>query len=403
MITEWDLSQGIKYNLIDLKKYPQQQQMNDVKWRKIKSEPSGLVNVSRYIKKGLVVPDCVLARTTIQSDKDKSIPLQFGYSDIVGIFLNGQSLFYGRNLFRLRDPFFQGYVGLFDTVFLPLKQGKNELLFILAESMGGWGFMARVGNAVYLHEKMTKQWEISHELSYPETVVYDKNRNILYVSNFYSDTLQYISKVDLEGNVVELEWIKGLSQPTGMAVNDDTLFVVERQNLVEIDIPSGDMKKYPIPTPGFPNDITIDDDKNIYITDGQTGQIKKFSSSEFSVFKSGLAQVNGIHYFDGKLYVGVSGDSTVKSIDLITEEITTLAELDPGAVIDGMETDEEGNLLVSDYDGKLYLIKSSEEKILLMDSTAPSQYLANFAYIAGKNQIIIPTLNDNKIIAFRLK
>jgi len=403
MITEWELSQGIKYNMIDLKTYPSQQQMNEFEWKKIKSEPNGVVNVSRYLPKGPVVPDCALARTTIQSDKDKSIPLQFGYSDIVGVFLNGQTLFYGRNLFRLRDPFFQGYVGLFDTVYLPLKKGKNELLLILAESMGGWGFMARVGDAVYLHEKMTKQWEISHQLSYPETVVFDKNRNILYVSNFYSDTLQCISKVDLDGNVIEREWIKGLIQPTGMAVKGDTLYVVERQNLVEIDIPSGDMKKYPIPTPRFPNDIAIDEEGNIYITDGQAGQIKKFSRGEFSTFKSGLAQVNGIHYFAGKLYVGVAGDTTVKSIDLISEEMKTVAELDPGAVIDGMETDGEGNLLVSDYNGKLYLIRASGEKILLMDSTAPSQYLANFAYIPGKKQLIIPTLNDNKVIAFRLK
>jgi DNA-binding beta-propeller fold protein YncE len=403
MITEWEISQGIKFNLIDLKNYPLQQQMNEIEWKKIKSEPNGLINISRYVKKGPVVPDCVLARTAIQSHVERSLPLQFGYSDIVGIFLNGQALFYGRNLFRLRDPFFQGYVGLFDTVYLPLKGGKNELLLILAESMGGWGFMGRVGDAVYLHETMTKQWEISHEFSYPETVVYDKNRDILYASNFYSDTIQYISKVDLEGNIVEMEWIKGLIQPTGMAIDGDTLFVVERRNLVEIDIPSGEMKRYPIPSPGFPNDIAIDEDRNVYITDGQARQIKKFSNNEFSIWKSGFAQVNGIHYFKGKLFVGVGGDSTVKSIDLITGEIKTVAELDPGAVIDGMESDEEGNLLVSDYNGKVYLIKTSGEKILLMDSTAPSQYCANFAYIPGKNLLVIPTLNDNRIIAYRLK
>jgi len=405
MINEWELSQGIKYNLIDLKKYPSQQQINEVKWRKIKSESSGLINVSRYVKKGPVVPDCILARTIIQSDRDKSIPLQFGYSDIVGIFLNGQPLFYGRNLFRLRDSFFQGLVGLYDTVYLPLRDGKNELLLILAESMGGWGFIARMGDAVYLHEKMTKQWEISHELSYPETVVFDEKRNSLYISNFYSDTLQYISKVDLEGNVVELEWIKGLIQPTGMAIAGDTLFVVERRNLVEIDITSGDMKKYPISTPGFPNDIAVDENGNIYITDGQARQIKKFISGEFSIWKSGneFAQVNGIHYSEGKLYVGVAGDSTVKSIDVNTGEMKTIAQLDPGAIIDGMETDEAGNLIVSDYNGKLYLIKTSGEKTLLIDSTAPTQYLANFAYIPGKNLLIIPTLNDNRIIAYKLK
>ena len=403
MITEWELSQGIKYNLIDLKKYPSKQQMKNIEWKKIKSEPNGVVNVSRYLSKGPVVPDCVLARTNIQSDKDKSIPLQFGYSDIVGIYLNGQNLFYGRNLFRLRDPFFQGYVGLFDTVYLPLNEGKNELLLILAESMGGWGFMARVGDAVYLDRRLEKQWEISCELSYPETVIFDKKRNILYVSNFYSDTLQFISKVDLDGNVIEKEWVRGLIQPTGMAIDGDVLYVVERQNLVEIDIPSGDMKKYPIPTPRFPNDIAIDEEGNIYITDGQTGQIKKFSNKEFSTFKSGFYQVNGIHYFENKLYVGVSGDGTVKSIDLISGKINTVAQFEPGVVIDGMESDEEGNLLVSDFNGKLYLIKASGEKLLLIDSTAPSQYLANFAFIPEKNLLVIPTLNDNRVISFRLK
>jgi len=142
---------------------------------------------------------------------------------------------------------------------------------------------------------------------------------------------------------------------------------------------------------------------NIYVSDGQRGQILKFSSGQFSTWKSGaeLIQVNGLHYANGKLYAGFSSDASLRSIDLSSGEITTVAKLDPGAVVDGIETDEKGNILVSDFNGKVYSVSPEGQKTLLLDSTAPKHYCANFAYIPGKNLLIIPTLSDNRIIAFK--
>jgi sugar lactone lactonase YvrE len=404
MITEWELSQSFPYNLLDRKTYPPQDLLAKVEWKSVTSEPSGVVNVARYAQKGPVVPGIVLAKTTIQADKEKSMELQFGYSDIVGIFLNGRLFFHGSNVYQSRDPFFQGRVGLFDSVFLPLNKGGNELLLLLAESMGGWGFMCRDGEALYLDKSLTKFWELPNKLSWPETVLYDQKRDILYVSNLYSDESQFISRVKLNGEIENLEWIKGLIQPTGMALHQDKLFVVERANVAEIDIPSGQIvKRHPVPSPAFLNDIAVDDAGNIYISDSQKGQILKLSDGQFWTWKSGpeFAQVNGLQYSGGKLYAGCSSDASLRSIDLVSGEVKTLVKLDPGAVVDGIETDEKGNILVSDYRGKIFLVHPDGQKLLLLDSTAPKRYTANFAYIPDKRLLIIPSLNDNRVIAFK--
>jgi len=404
MITEWEVSQAFEYSFFDLKRYPPQDKLKKVEWKSAVSEPSGLVNVSRYARKSPVVPGIVLARTTITSDREKLMELQFGYSDLVSVFLNDRLLFWGYSVFQSRDPFFQGRVGLFDSLFLPLKKGDNELLLVLAESMGGWGFMCREGSAVYQDKSLTELWNLSHRLSYPETVLYDRDQDVLYISNYISGGTQFISKVKLNGEIENREWIKGLIRPTGMAIHKDKLFVVERANLAEIDIKSGQIvKRHAVPAPGFLNDIAVDSKGNIYVSDGQRGQILKFSSGEFSIWKSGdeFIQVNGLHYSDGKLYAGFSSDASLRSIDLSSGEITTIAKLGPGAIVDGIETDKKGNILVSDFNGKIFSVSPEGQKYLLLDSTAPRQYCANFAYIPGKNLLIIPTLSDNRIIAFK--
>jgi outer membrane protein assembly factor BamB len=152
------------------------------------------------------------------------------------------------------------------------------------------------------------------------------------------------------------------------------------------------------------NDVAADDQGNIYISDSQKGQILKFSGGQWATWKSGneFVQVNGLHYSDGKLYAGFSSDASLRSIDLKNGDIRTMASLDPGAVVDGIETDELGNVLVSDFNGKIYSISPGGQKTLLLDSTAPKHYCANFVYIPGKKMLVVPTLVDQRLIAFKI-
>jgi hypothetical protein len=87
----------------------------------------------------------VYARTVIESDRDQVRKLSIGYSDEVSVFLNGEILYRGRSAQYFRDPGFLGIVNPEnDSVYLPLKKGRNELILVLTELGGGWGFICRL-------------------------------------------------------------------------------------------------------------------------------------------------------------------------------------------------------------------------------------------------------------------
>ncbi|MHC4124185.1 MAG: LamG domain-containing protein [Planctomycetota bacterium] len=147
MITKWQLSNIFGAKRINPNLTPKAQNLSDIKWQKITSgEASGLVNISRYVKKNGQKPEVVFAKAMIQSEKEQVKKLSFGYSDRVNVFLNGESLFRGKRDFRSKGPKFQGIIGLEDSIDLNLKKGNNELILRITEIMGGWGFMCRLEN-----------------------------------------------------------------------------------------------------------------------------------------------------------------------------------------------------------------------------------------------------------------
>jgi len=117
--------------------------LGDLGWTTLEAEPSGLTNLSRAhaITGGA---NTVYVRTTIASDRPRRQPLELGFSDRVVVFLNGERIFRGDDGYRSRDYRFLGSIGWFDTVYLPLVAGDNELVMAVSEDFGGWGIQARL-------------------------------------------------------------------------------------------------------------------------------------------------------------------------------------------------------------------------------------------------------------------
>ena len=411
MIMDWELSQAFKASEMDTEVYPDEQVLQKIAWKRIDPEPSGLVDVCRFAQRSPGGPDVVFARTSISADTEEIKKYLFGYSDEVSIFLNGKILFTGNSAYQSRDPSFLGAVGLFDAVFLPLKKGDNELLFICEESFGGWGFMCQDGTAVFQAESLDKLWETDKNFKIPESIVFDAGRNCFYVSNYdglnpsNDQGKQSISKIILDGKAVNLEWASGLNNPTGMATFEDKLFVIERRNLVEIDLDSGRIiKRYPVPQPFFLNDVAVDDSGNLYISDSNKHVIYRFSDGVIAewIKNSEIRNPNGIHVRGGELIVGNNGDNCLKAIDLETKKITTIANLGPG-IIDGIQSDRQGNLFVSHWEGKIYRISHEGTVEKLLDMSVPETNSADFAYFEEKGLIAIPTFYSNQVLVFKLK
>ena len=114
---------------------------NDLAWNTLKSEPTGLANLSR-VSVLTRETNTVFAKVTVISESAQSKTLAFGYSDRLRLFVNDRLLYTGNNGYRSRDYRYLGTIGYFDAVTVPFLKGRNELWFAVSESFGGWGVQA---------------------------------------------------------------------------------------------------------------------------------------------------------------------------------------------------------------------------------------------------------------------
>jgi hypothetical protein len=110
-------------------------------WATLGVEERGIANLARLAGNGSG-SNTVVAAITITSDRARTVPVRFGFSDRVRVYLNRQMLYAGNDGFGTHDPDFLGIVGLFDELDLPLKRGTNELWFAVSETFGGWAITA---------------------------------------------------------------------------------------------------------------------------------------------------------------------------------------------------------------------------------------------------------------------
>ncbi len=146
IIKNWALSN--KYSVeafSDITEYPEDQLENENTWIDPDIESTGLVNITKYhYHKAGMPPSCAILKTELLSKENKTVQMNFGYSDAVAIFLNKQPLFWGNNAWRGRNMADGGWIDYNDAIFLNLTRGKNELVVVVAEVFGGWGFQANI-------------------------------------------------------------------------------------------------------------------------------------------------------------------------------------------------------------------------------------------------------------------
>src|ERR671925_766641 len=141
--------------------------------------------------------------------------------------------------------------------------------------------------------KIEKVWETPAELKNPESVIYEPNENVLFVSNIdgppdRKDKQGFISKVSpLNGSIIELNWVTGLDAPKGMTIinnneNNKLLYVSDITDLLEIDINSGKIiNRYNAPGSTFLNDVASDNQGHIYVSDTVANIIYRLDTDNF--------------------------------------------------------------------------------------------------------------------------
>lgn len=201
----------------------------------------------------------------------------------------------------------------------------------------------------------------------PESAVFDSEANAIYVSNMKGEGTAkdgdgYISKLSLEGEVVDKDWATGLDAPKGMAVQNGMLYVADIGRLVVIDTASGEtVASHEVPDSGLLNDVTAHADGRIFVSDMIANRIHVLEDDSFDIWleDDALENPNGLLAEDDRLMVGAWGvmkpdfsteiAGHVKAIDYASKEITSLGDGGPVGNLDGVEADGRGGYLLTDW------------------------------------------------------
>ena len=280
--------------------------------------------------------------------------------------------------------------------------------------------------------KVNKLWETSNDLKNPESVAFSPKQNVLFVSNINGNPTQkdqngFISKVSpTNGSIIELNWVSGLNAPKGMAIsnNGNKLYVSDINDLVEIDIDSGKIiKRYNAPASAFLNDLASDNQGNIYVSDTITNTIYKLDAKDIGVNGTSSLQAwlqspqlngpNGLHVDNTKdrLIVASLGNMSkpgagIEVVDLKSKTVTVLGKVgttSPFGGLDGIESDtvEKYYYVTDNPAGKLYVVNADGSGYrILMD--LHTHGVADLGLIPSQGTIIIPVMQDNKLVAFKL-
>lgn len=265
-------------------------------------------------------------------------------------------------------------------------------------------------------ENLQLQWQTSG-LKNPESVVYDKQREQLYVSNVNGKPTEKdgngsIALVSLDGEIEALDWVTGLDAPKGLAIHDDKLYVADIDTLVVIDIASGSIsERYNVSDARFLNDVTAATNGDIYVSDMMLNRIHRLRNGKFSIWLEdpALENPNGLLAQDARLVVGAWGVMTdgfatetpghLKAVSYNNKRVTSIGNGKPVGNLDGVEADADGDFYVTDWmAGSLLHINANGSARKLLDLNQGS---ADLEYIPALDLLLIPMMNDNKLLAYR--
>lgn len=146
-ILRWQISPAFRHDTMALMTLPPELLAGRASWPSYPVERSGVVAIGRYLTRPRPAGGAI-ARLVIRSAGTRLQRLQLGYSDYVTVFVNGTPLFSGDAHYSFDRPRQEGLIGRWQsTIWLPLRDGENEVLLAVVDGFGGWALTGRLDPA----------------------------------------------------------------------------------------------------------------------------------------------------------------------------------------------------------------------------------------------------------------
>jgi sugar lactone lactonase YvrE len=261
-------------------------------------------------------------------------------------------------------------------------------------------------------------WEVKG-LAQPESVVQDPATGSIYVTNIAGAIMQkdgngFIARLRPDGTIIEREWVKGLNAPTGMALHDRTLFVADVDELIEINVASGEIaKRHEAKGAVFLNDVAVGEDGTVYVSDTPMNTIWRLKDGTLEPWLANdtLNGPNGLLPQGDKLIVASFGKLPGEGqkqelggllvVDLEDQSVSKLGSGEPIGNLDGLQLLQPGVYLVTDWAaGVLYRVDAKGKADRLIKLSKGS---ADLIYLPDKKIVLIPIMLNNSLVAYALE
>jgi len=257
------------------------------------------------------------------------------------------------------------------------------------------------------NHQLVKKWETDSIFKVPESVLFNKKANVLYITNidgkdpWGADGLGSVGKMDTDGKNISVDWVTGLQAPKGMGLYKGKLYVADLKEIVVINTASGVIEKR-IAVAGAEglNDVSIDRKGTIYVSDSKAKKVYKIKKGEPELLLDKLKGPNGVLAYGKNFYVLDAGGLYKMNAD---KSLTMIADGMEGGT-DGVEVaDDDGGFIVSTWGGVVYYVNANGTKQTLMDGRSVKMNSADIGFDAKTKTVFVPTFWRNSVAAYEVK
>lgn len=241
----------------------------------------------------------------------------------------------------------------------------------------------------------------------PESVALGPDGATLYVANVAGegdgkDGRGFISRVSLDGKLIEKEWATGLDGPKGAVIAHGKLYVTDITRLVGLDLVTGKaVETHEVPGAKFLNDAALAPDGTLLIADSANARIyAKVGKGDVAIWAEApdLLAINGLLPEKDRLVVTTMAGKLL-AMDYRTKAITVLADgLGDG---DGVVRLDDASYLVSEWPGRLYQVAADGTAQTLIDSRQAGTYINDFIRVGDR--LIVPNWKPGSLTAYRIR
>lgn len=132
-------------------------------------------------------------------------------------------------------------------------------------------------------------WSLTGDFKSPESATISQKYDAIFVSNvngYEKNGAGFISRLSLDGKLDTLVWLDGINAPTGLKAAGDTLWVVDFDRLLKIDIPSARVvAAYPAPDANpLLNDVAIGPQGTVFVTGSESNTVYQLANGTLQVW-----------------------------------------------------------------------------------------------------------------------